>query len=168
MAYGESMKLMWEIMKRLRGGACEYHESQIVLDERVAFLPQVRATFLREWPGSLNPHSRRATYGRVFKSIAQAGGFTRIDRVPLRSHRIGCDRPPAIFTVHGRDILVPCERVSPFIELNASPGLEGVPPKTITDTPLWKSGEAMEAFVVVSAPVDSIGEPSRPVVAIEF
>ena len=34
MAYGTSMKLMWEIMERLCGAVCEYHDSQIVLDQR--------------------------------------------------------------------------------------------------------------------------------------
>ena len=31
MAYRESVKLMWQIMERLRGAVCEYHDSQLVL-----------------------------------------------------------------------------------------------------------------------------------------
>ena len=168
MALGKSVALLWEVMQRQRGATIEYEGAEIVLDEQIAFLPRVRAEFLRIWPGSLNPHSRRATFGRCLKSICRGGGFTRLDRVPLRSHRIGCEQPPAIFTTHGREFLVPCEQLSPFVLLGDSPGLIGVPSKKITDGPLWKSGEALEAFVVVQAPTDTLGKPSLPVVAIEF
>ena len=167
MPYGASMKLMWEIMERLRGAACEYHDSQIVPDARVVFLPQVRATFLREWPGSPNPHTRKATYQRVFQSVASAGGFTRIDRVPLRSYREPCKHQLTILSVYGCDILIPREALSPFVELNASPVLQEIRPKTVADCRIWNNAQPLDRFVIESTPVGSMGEKSWPVAVIE-
>lgn len=168
MAYGESMKLMWEIMKRLRGGVCEYHGSQIVLDERVAFLPQVRCTFLREWPGSPNPHTRKATFQRVFQAVASSGAFSRIDRVPLKSYLESGERPPTILHENECDLLIPRELLSPFVILNEPPVLNEIRSKTVADCRIWNHAQPLESFVIASTPAGSMGVPTWPVVLVEF
>jgi hypothetical protein len=115
MAYGTSLKLLWQIMERLQGATCEYHNAEIIPDKRIVYLPQVRAAFLREWPGSPNIHTRKATYQRVFISVANAGDFSRVRMVPLKSFRVGPGETPAIVPANGRDYLLPYEELSPFV-----------------------------------------------------
>lgn len=153
MAMGSSMKLLWQIMEKHRGRKCFYQDAEVVPDDRVVYLPIVRAEFLRVWPGSSNPNTRVATYGRVFKSMARAGGFTRLSRVPLQSFEATERSQPLILTVHGQDILIPTEEKSPFVELNSSPVMQAVQPKTApTPETHYATPEPLRAISIYSTP----------------
>lgn len=174
MMSGSSQKLLWEILERYSGVACIYHEAEIRPVDGVVFLPPARAAFLGEWPGSANPRTRMATYGRVLKSIASAGGFVRLERVPLRSCRNRELIRGLIQVRDGQRVLLPKERLSPFIALKDSPVLEGIEPKAAEVCAFCGARDGclcddpLEAVATLSSPASSLGEKSWPVVAIEF
>ena len=174
MMSGSSQKLLWEILERYSGVACIYDEAEIRPVDGVVYLPPARAAFLREWPGSSNPRTRMATYGRVLKSIASAGGFVRLERVPLQSHRNADLIRKSIQTRDGQSVLLPKERLSPFIALKGSPVLEAVEAKTAELCGFCGAHKSclcqnpLESVSVVSTPVTSIGERCYPVSVIEY
>lgn len=163
MAYGQSMSLLWQMMERSQGAVCQYHEAEIVPHEQVVYLPLVRAKFLREWPGSPNIHTRKATYQRVIKSVARSGGFHRVSIVRILSHRTGPGFMPRIVSVNGCDYLLPKENLSPFVVLDASPVMRSVQPKTTAQRESDREPTLVEAASFLSSPMSCWGEDSGPV-----